>query len=154
MNLFNEFAEILDEYGYDFLVVKRDSEVKCSCFDEKTLSADRECPICYGLGTTVKVEKHVCRELDITTGDYAAKKNQVQNYGEVGLIGRKFFFQPQAKLAEGDLIVEVNWSPTGKPIWNKGHIFEVANVDPQRFEKGELIFYAVLVKDTNVEKDI
>lgn len=152
-SLKQEFHEILKQYGYPVLLVRQQKEVRCSCYDEKTQSVDRECPMCFGLGHVPIVEKHTVREVDMTVPQTMPMISQAQNFGEIAVPTRSYFFLPEAKLMEQDLIVDVGW--VGEiPVIKKGKIWEISHIDPARFEKGELIFKKVYVKAEPVEMKI
>jgi len=68
--------------------------------------------------------------------------------------GRVYYFRYNAPVSTGDLIVDVDWTPGGKPIYTGRGIYEVNHVDPQQFQRGEVVFYKVYVKDQPIEKEI
>lgn len=155
MNLHHEFNKILDGYGYPVLVVRQNKKIRCSCFDEKTQEADRKCPVCFGLGWNPIVEKWMSRGEDVTIPESLARAPQQGTIGTMAVPSRQWFFQAELQAQPKDLVVDVDWSPTGKPIYSGRGIFEVSHVDTTlKFEKGEDIYRVVYCKDTPVNKDI
>ncbi|UNY39926.1 structural protein [Bacillus phage vB_BauM_KLEB27-3] len=154
INLRKEFEAILAKYGYNALLVREDSQVRCSCWNEKTQEASRDCPVCFGLGRVPVVEKHTCRYQDTSVPETLAMLGQEGSFGGIAVPGRFFFFNWNAKIPKGSLIVEVEWNEKGRPVYEDGGIFEVSHVDKKRFQKGQIIFQKVYVKDTPVVKDI
>lgn len=148
-----EFKDILMEYGYPVLLVRQQKEVRCSCYDEKTQSVDRECPICFGLGHVPLVEKHTIREIDVRVTETNAANFKAQNFGDMATPSRGYFFLPEVVVDDQDLILDVGWSGE-YPILNKGRIWEVSHVDTARFVKGEIVFKKVYVKAEPVELKI
>lgn len=55
--MFNEsFAqEVIDNWDYKFWVIKKISQVKCTCVDKTSKQAKLDCPMCLGLGTKIKI---------------------------------------------------------------------------------------------------
>lgn len=154
MNLRYEFEKILAEYGYPVLLVRSDRKMRCSCWNEKRQEADRECPVCFGLGFTPVVEKHTVRNVDTSVPETLAMLGQHGSLGRMAVPGRQYYFKHNAKVSPRDLIVDVDWSPTGKPVYSGRGIYEVSHVDPERFKHGEIIYQVVYVKDQPVEKQI
>jgi hypothetical protein len=155
MDLRKEFDEILEKYGFNVLVVRSDRKLRCSCWNEKTQEADRECPVCFGKGWVPVVEKHTVRSMDTSVPETLAMLGQDSSkIGGLSIPGRVYYTRYNLLISATDLIVDVDWSSNGKPIYNGGGIYEVSHVDPKRFEKGELIYNKVYVKDEPVEKQV
>lgn len=155
MNLRNEFAKILEKYGRPVLVVRRDKKLRCSCWTEKTQEADRTCPRCFGLGWNPIVEKHIARTEDATTSETVGRLTANGGFGHIFVPNRTYFFQHNVNISQKDLVVDVDWTPNGKPVYNGGAINEIAHVDDTlRLEKGELVYIKVACKDTPVQKNI
>jgi hypothetical protein len=155
MDLRKEFDAILEQYGYPVLVVRSERKLRCSCWNEKTQEADRECPVCFGLGWTPIIEKHMTRSMDTSVPESLAMLGaETPSFGPISVPGRFYYMRYNALLRPTDLIVDVDWTDRGKPIYNGGGIYEVSHVDPKRFERGELIYNKVYVKDEPVEKQI
>jgi hypothetical protein len=58
------------------------------------------------------------------------------------------------QLGVQDLLLDVDWTPQGKPLYTGRGIYEVSHIDPQRFERGAIVFNKVYVKDEPIEKEI
>jgi hypothetical protein len=155
MDLRKEFDTILEQYGFPVLVVRSDRKLRCSCWNEKTQEADRECPICFGLGYVPVVEKHMTRSTDTSVPESLAMLgSETPSFGAISVPGRVYYMRYNAILHPTDLIVDVDWTSTGRPVYNGGGIYEVSHVDPKKFERGQLIYNKVYVKDKPVEKEI
>lgn len=148
MDLRYEFDRILAQYGYPILLVRTDAQLRCSCWNEKTQEADRECPFCFGMGWTVVVEKHMVRDVDISASDMET------SIGPLTVAGRAYFMRYNASVSPSCLIVEVDWSPSGKPIYNDGGIYEVSYVYPYRYKQGQIVYQKVYTNDTPIQKRI
>jgi hypothetical protein len=154
MDLRFEFEQILSQYGYPALVIRQNKKLRCSCWVEKRQEADRECPICYGLGWRPVVEKHTTREVDTSVPETLALIARDGKFGGMAVPGRQYYFNHNIQFQPGDLIVDVDWTEQGKPVYRGGGIYEISHIDPARFEHGQLIFNKVYVKDQPVEKQI
>lgn len=155
MDLRKEFDAILEEYGFPVLVVRSDRKLRCSCWSEKMQEADRECPVCFGLGWVPTVEKHMVRSMDSSVPETLAMIGQdMPPFGPIAIPGRIYYTRYNANLRPTDLIVDVDWTKGGKPLYSGGGIYEVSHIDPKRFDRGRLIYNKVYVKDEPVEKAI
>lgn len=152
-SLLAEFNDIIDKYGYEVLLIKQNQNKRCSCYDAKTQSADRECPFCYGLGYLPIIEKHRIREIDTGVPQTLPLLPTSQLYGDLSIPARAYFFRNNVTVTPNDLIMDVDWEGDIPVYTNKG-IYEVSHVDPAKFEDGELIFYKAYVKDQPIDKKI
>lgn len=151
--LLDEFNDIIDKYGYYVLILRQNENKRCSCYEHKTQSADRNCPFCYGLGYIPIIEKHRIREIDTSVPQTLPLLPTSQLFGDMSIPARAYFFRNDTRIKTNDLIIDVDWDGDIPIYTNKG-IYEVSHVDPARFEDGELIFYKVYVKDTPIDKKI
>jgi hypothetical protein len=154
MDLRYEFEQILVQYGYPVLVIRQDKKLRCSCWSEKRQEADRECPICFGLGWTPIVEKHTTREIDTSVPETLALIARDGKFGGMAVPGRQYYFKHSIQFQPGDLIVDVDWTEQGKPVYTGKGIYEVSHIDPNRFEHGQNIFNTIYCKDQPVQKQI
>jgi hypothetical protein len=148
MDLRFEFDQILAQYGHDCLLVRTDTKTRCSCWNEKKQESDRNCPICFGISWVPIVEKHTVRNMQ--TG----LTQQDPMFGNLDVVLPTYWFRNNANIAKQNLIVEVDWSPSGKPVYNGGNIFQVQNIDKKMFEGGQVIFQRVTCKDQPINKHI
>ena len=153
MDLKTKYRQIIEKYGYDVLLVQQDKKRRCSCYDEKTQSADRRCPFCYGLGFVPTVTRQKIRDVDSGVPMTLPLITVTNTYGGLAIATRAYYFLPEVKITENDLILDVEWQGN-KPIFSGQGIYQIAHIDPQRFEAGELIFNKVYVKDTPIDKQI
>lgn len=148
-----EFNRILSQYGNAVIVLRQNSKTKCSCYDEVMQSASRDCPYCFGLGVVPIAEKHLTRDMDVKVPDSLPYIGTQQLYGEMAVPGRAYFFKKDVAIRTNDLIVDVVWEG-GRPVYTGNGIYQVSHVDPQRFERGEIVFQKVYVKDQPVQKEL
>ena len=152
-SLKQEFRDIMRQYGHPALLVRNEKKVRCSCYDRKTQSSPRDCPKCFGLGHVPLVEKHTIRDMDSGVPLSYPLIGEGKSFGDIVVSGRAYFFLPEVNVRVKDLILDVGWK-NGYPVFEQGNIWEVSHVDPQRFERGELIFQKVYVKENPVELSI
>jgi len=150
MDLRKDFEFILREWGYPILLLRQDTRVRCSCWNEKTQEADVSCPICFGLGYAPIVEKHTVRDEDVTITNTTSQNT----FGEIAIPGRYYYVKHDMAVREGDLIFDVDWTEQGRPVYKGGGIYEVNHIDPQRFNRGELIFQKLYCEDQPVQKKV
>lgn len=149
-----EFEDILKEYGTNILLVRTDTKLRCSCWSEKHQTADRDCPVCFGLGTVPVIEKHTVRSITLTIPQSLPKAVGVSSLGPVAYSSKAFYLKSEVKVESGDLIIEVDWSPTGKPIYTGGDISDISYVENNRFERGEIIFKKAYVSNKSIESEV
>lgn len=155
MNLRKEFNKILDKYGHPVLIVRQEKKLRCSCWNEKTQETDRNCPICFGIGWTPIVEKHTIRTQEVTVPETLPRLTNSGSYGQMAVPSRSYFIRCEANIQPKDLVVDVDWTDTGKPVYNGAGIYEVSHVDETlRLEKGEQVYKRLSCKDTPIQKHI
>lgn len=154
MTLREDFEGILREYGHHVLVVRAGTETRCSCWNEKTQETSRYCPSCFGLGVVPVVEKHTVRCEDTSVPETLVRIISGEEMGDMAVPGRLYYFKHDAKLQLQDLIIEVDWSPTGKPIYNGGYVMAINHIEKKRWEGGEVVYQKVYAKDEPVAKQI
>lgn len=129
-SLKKEFEDILEEYGRDVLVVRRDKRLYCSCFNEVSQEASRTCGLCLGLGWTYIAERHRTRAEDEADPAQLVRLMAIKGIGDVIAGDRKYYFKPNMHASEKDLIVEVTWDKFGRPTYNEdGGIYSISAVD-------------------------
>lgn len=155
INLAKEFETILKEYGHDVLVLRVEKKKRCSCYNEVTLEASRTCPACFGLGWSYIAERHTCRAEDASIEESLVRAVKGNIMGNVVSGGRKYFFLPNMRANEQDLIIEVEWDRFGKPKYNNGGVWEINYMDENlKLGQGKEVYRAVYVSETPVHSNI
>lgn len=149
-----DFESILRDYGHNILLVRAATKTRCSCWNEKTQESPRTCPSCFGLGFVPIIEKHTVRTIDTSLPETLVRAIQGSAIGDVSVPGRIYFFRHSAKVQTGDLLVEVDWSETGRPIYSDGYVMKINHVDPKRWDGGQVAFQKTYAKDEPIEKEI
>ena len=54
---YNTLKHIMDRYGYNFYIIKKITNVSCTCINPVTKDADPDCPHCLGTGNKIKTFK-------------------------------------------------------------------------------------------------
>lgn len=153
MNPKEKFREILEEYGHYVLVLHHDKTTVCCCYDKVTGSASRKCPYCFGMGYIPVVKKYLTRNIDGSISDTVPRSGDVQNFGAMYVENKHFYFEADVPIKEQDLIIEVDWDGI-QPVYNNRGVFEVSHMHPFRYEKGDIVYKKVSVKDKPVNKHI
>lgn len=140
MDLREEFAYILENYGHHILLMHRDRKMKCSCWNEITKEAKKSCPYCYGLGYTPIIEKHLSREKNSIQSEALTKAIKNFDYGENSWAGRIFYLKHNVHVAEKDYIIDVQFDRRGRPLLSDYYIYEVSHIEKCRGERGRIEF--------------
>jgi len=155
MDLAREFKKILEDFGHDVLVIKQDKKLYCSCYNEVTQEASRDCPLCLGLGWTFTAERHTTRSEDATGATQLIKLMKNSHIGNVVSGDRKYFFLPNMNAIEKDLIVEVEWDKFGKPTYKDGGIWSVTTIDKNlNLGAGKDVYKVYYASETPVRSKI
>lgn len=150
----DEFESILRDFGSNVLLVRKGAQLRCSCWNEKNQEADRNCPICFGLGMVPIIEKHTARAQVMSIPQTLPRAVTGSTMGDMVSSAKAFFFLPNVKVKVDDLVVEVDWSPTGKPIYSGGEVSAVNFIDIKRFEQGQPTFIKAYVASEPVEQEV
>lgn len=150
----DDFESILKDYGFNVLVVRQGTQLRCSCWSEKNQESDRNCPSCFGLGMVPIIEKHTTRVQVMTIPQSLPRAIGEAPLGDLMSSGKAYFFKPDIKVSLQDLVVEVDWSATGKPIYAGGEISEVNFIDKKRFDNGQPTYAKVYTASQPIQRDI
>ncbi|MES9681829.1 hypothetical protein ABWK22_02690 [Gottfriedia acidiceleris] len=129
IDLAQEFKNILEEYGYDVLVLRQDKKLFCTCYNEVTQEVSRDCPLCLGMGYTFTAERHTTRSEGAVGATQLINALKTEDIGAVLTSDRKYYFLPNMIANEKDLIVEVDWDQFGNPSYSEKGIWKITNVD-------------------------
>lgn len=155
IDLAQEFRKILDEYGTDVLVLKQEKKLFCECYNEVTQEASRECPVCLGLGYSFVAERHKTRAEGAVGATQLINLLKQEEIGDVMGGDRKYYFSPDMKANEKDLIVEVDWDQYGRPTYNNEGIWKITNVDhTQTLGEGKEVYKVYFASITPVRSKI
>lgn len=150
----DEFEEILRDFGYNILVVRQSTKLRCSCWSEKNQESPRECPVCFGLGTVPVIEKHTVRSYVASIPQTLPRAVKDLGIGDASSSAKAFYFRTNVRLSIGDLIVEVDWSDSGKPIYNNGEVSEINFIDIKRYEQGQPTYQKAYVEGRPIQSEI
>lgn len=153
MDLREDFERILQDFGYNVLIVREDTKVRCSCWSEKTQESPRSCPVCFGLGTVPKIEKHTTRMQDASVPISYPGMSKRTEIGDMAVPGLAYFFKHDVRLSIGDLIVEVDWSSSNKPTYEGGYISSVSHIDNKRWRGGQSAYQKAYTEDEPFQKE-
>jgi hypothetical protein len=150
----DDFEGILRDFGHNVLVVKQNKQLRCSCWSEKNQETSRECPVCFGIGYVPVIEKHTTRAQIMAIPQSLPRAVEGLAMGDLISSAKAYYFKSDAGVTISDLIVEVDWSPTGKPIYNGGEISEANFIDSKRFEQGAFTYHKIYVAGEPILRDI
>jgi hypothetical protein len=135
MDIRHEFSELLDKYGHHILLVHSNRRMRCSCWNDLTQEASNKCPICFGIGYTPIIEKHLCREKYGLQSEPIAQRFE---YGGNISPAKCFYFKHDVGIRSKDLIIDIQFDRKGMPLLSDYYVYEVSFVEPIRGEGGEI----------------
>lgn len=153
-NLAKEFEQILKDYGRDVLVLRTDRKLYCECYNEVTQEASRDCPVCLGLGWSYVAEQHTTRSENSLASSQLSNLLKGVNIGDVAVGTRRYFFLPNVKAREKDLIVEVNWDEHGRASYNEDGLWNITNIDKNQKIGDQEIYRIYYATETPVRSKI
>lgn len=97
-NFNSEIMNIIKLHSYDFYVINRKQNVKCTCVKHETSQADPKCPYCFGTGRAVTFRP--------IHGASQETKIPPTFKSDNFIMSRNYFIDSKYKLNEDDLIVD------------------------------------------------
>jgi hypothetical protein len=154
MNVYEEFRRILEERGYDVLVIRRNKQRKCDCRLATTNEIDPSCQKCFGLGYLYIAERHTVRSEDVSVPETLARLTQFTKIGELNTPGRQFFFLPSAEIEEGDIIVDYE-ERNGELTFLASNIYAINHVDRTKRIAGPTpVYLLAYATDRPLQKEL
>ena len=147
------FQHIMNTYGHDVLLIHNEKNEPCSCYEKLTGSYKRDCPYCFGRGLVPEIRKYRTRYVDANVPESNVFLTTPQEFGQMSLSSKSYFFYKETKITEGDLIVEVDWDGI-KPVYNRGGIYEVSHINHLRYLDGKPVYLKAFVRDKPINKSI
>jgi hypothetical protein len=147
INLREEFNELLQDYGYEFLIQRQSNIFNCNCSQKKEEKIFRnnqyKCNICNDSGKIIKLEKRkgikqsVSQETLINTG-----------IGKISTPTYKFYFDYASPIQKGDIIYEVGWVKNiPRTLHNR---YEITYHEFVRGNKGRIEYIIILAEERNI----
>jgi len=136
------FNKVIDDYGHLVLVarVDEDNRTRCSCYNEKTMSANKSCSKCYGVGYLITLMSYPCWTTITSIPETLARASKASEASSLNNVSRVFYFKSDARIKPGNIIVNCEFDYNGRPLLNEFSAFEVATVDLIRENKGKPSF--------------
>lgn len=137
-----KLKDVLDKYGHYIVYIRCDKRFRCPCFIERSGEPHSDCPMCFGTGYKVQIEKIRTRRKISSVPESLIGVNRLQSTGTMAPKSYTYYYEHYVQPKESDLILEVLWDKEGVPrhIKNK---YLVSAVDPQLGYKGRVEFYQV-----------
>lgn len=151
VDLREELAGILREFGHPVLLVRTGRRMHCTCWDATRREPDSKCPVCGGTGHVYRLEKHLARQ-DIGSPVADSRRGALEQLplGRMESDLNTFYLTHRARPAVGDYLLLVGWR-NGRPV-NVYHAYEILHVMPRRGRGGRIEFYSVLACTRPAEK--
>lgn len=142
MNIRKTIHDILTTYGHYVVYVRRDTRFRCPCYIERSGEATVDCPLCFGTSYHVEISKLRTRRTISSVPETLIGVNKMMQAGRVAPTAYVYYFEHHTNPVENDLILEVVWDETGKPIRITNKLL-VSAIDPLLGYKGRIEFYQV-----------
>lgn len=136
----NEFNDLINKHGHRVLLLRSGRERRCSCWNEKTSEASKDCNLCFGLGYTVTVEQHLARAAITSIPETLSRAKKTYDFGSMAAPSRVFYFKRTVKPKVSDLIIDCEFDIRNMPILDNYSVYEIGTVDLLRGEGGDLSF--------------
>lgn len=136
---------LLDEYGHDIIYIRRDTRFRCECYVERSGESSPECPLCYGTGYVVEIQKKRARRQVSTVPETLVGVNQTHKAGRFTPMTYTYYLEHFDEPKEEDLILEVIWDVSGVPRFIKEKLI-ISAAPPQFGYKGRVEFYQVYAR--------
>lgn len=136
------FNKVIDKYGHYVLVVQTDEEnpIRCSCYNEETMSASRSCNKCYGQGYLVTIKPYLCWTTITSIPETLARATKYNETSSINNISRIFYFKTEAQIKSGNIVINCEFDYNMKPILSEFSAYEVTTVDLIRENQGKASF--------------
>lgn len=136
----DEMEEMLDDWGYDILLV-RSSRMLCSCASKEGQQASTFCTKCMGIGRRIRLEKQTV--VGVTGSQVITRPNTTRHelLGEMYSDAKKFYTRFSVHPNVGSYIYEVSWK-NGKPVNILG-VYKIEYAEPFRMDGGKIEYYAI-----------
>jgi len=145
LDLREEFENFLRQHGHYIVYIRRDTNIRCRCWDftANAPSSDKSCPRCYGTGYKVSLERHLMRKA--ITGSPLGLAATLQSREPGQFLTPSFigYFKPLLRPQAGDKVVEVTWDRNTGALVRITAMYEVSTIDDKRQDGGELVFYTL-----------
>lgn len=154
VDLRRELASIIEDYGSDYLLIKVEDRIKCSCVRELHGAPNPKCPICLGLGYLNKAVRVRGRSTFASIPETLPRMMNTATPGNIAVPSKQFYLNHKAEPFRKDLIVVCEWDGS-KPVFDKyTEIFEINEVDPNRGDQGRIEYFIASAKGDPVNANI
>jgi hypothetical protein len=141
MDIRAEVKKILENYGHYVLYLRRDLRLKCDCYQENAETADPNCPLCFGTGYKVSIEKILARRQSSSNNSTVPNNLLNQSAGKFYNNPMIYYLPYQVNPKNGDLIIEVKWMNQKATGIKEKHF--ITNVQDKRGINGSVMFFQV-----------
>ena len=141
VDLREELAYILENYGSDYLLIRIDKKIKCSCVDGLYNTGKDNCPICLGTGYLTYAEKVRGRAAMASIPETLPRMINTAEPGQIAVPAKQFYLKDTIRPKRNDLIVACEWNGN-KPAFDEyTEIFEINESEPNRADNGRIEYF-------------
>jgi hypothetical protein len=141
VDLRREFADLIEDYGSYYLLVRSNRKKHCKCVDKLYNTAEKKCPICLGTGYVNVAEKVKGRDSMAAMPVSLPRLGQLSEPGNISIPAKEFFLDHTSRPEKEDLIVVCQWDGI-KPIFDEyTEIHRISYVQALRADDGRIEYF-------------
>lgn len=136
---------LINEFGIDALYVRNCKFVRCRCFNDLNKTGDPKCPLCFGTGHFVSIEK--IQTIESSNSAYSGENSLIQT--PVGINDQKneiYYIRHDKTAKIRDMIIKVTWDKNKNPV-DIVQVLEITNIFRMRGNEGRVELDGCLVDD-------
>lgn len=136
---------LINEFGIDALYVRNCKFVRCRCFNDLNKTGDPKCPLCFGTGHFVSIEK--IQTIESSNSAYSGENSLIQTPVGVNDQKNEIYYIRHDKTAKiRDMIIKVTWDKNKNPV-DIVQVLEITNIFRMRGNEGRVELDGCLVDD-------
>jgi hypothetical protein len=133
------------------LLVREDTKIRCTCYNDLEHSYDIKCQICVGTGWIPALEKHHAYYQSSGTPSQLPRLLDVQEPAVINSNARMFYFYANATVNEGDTIVILRFNERNIPLFETMEFFTVNHTEPKFDENGIYVYTKAAAEKAPIE---
>lgn len=136
---------LINKFGIDALYVRNCKFVRCRCFNDLNKTGDPKCPLCFGTGHFVSIEK--IQTIESSNSAYSGENSLIQTPVGVNDQKNEIYYIRHDKTAKiRDMIIKVTWDKNKNPV-DIVQVLEITNIFRMRGNEGRVELDGCLVDD-------
>lgn len=142
INLRNEFKEMVADYGMNILYIRKNTYIKCKCYNELHKCGDSNCKICFGTGYLNILEPKIGIKGPLNYGQIGISNDSI---GKIDVSDNNFYIDFKQNPNKGDLILLPLIDRNGI-IRDISDVYQINNVTPVNCDFGRTELFDLMCK--------